>query len=63
MPHSFAFRKTVFLAALFALVAGCAQAPAPEAETQSTRYEDLTALFDEWRAFQKPELDDGAVRS
>ena len=59
MPHSFAFRKTVLLAALFVFAAGCAQAPAPEAETQSTRYEDLTALFDEWRAFQKPDLVDG----
>jgi len=59
MPHTFAFRKTIVLAVLLVLAAGCAQAPAPEAVTQSTRYEDLTALFDEWRAFQKPVLVDG----
>ena len=59
MPHTFAFRKTIVLAALIVFAAGCAQAPAPEAVTQSTRYEDLTALFDEWRAFQKPVLVDG----
>ncbi len=33
---------------------GCAQNSAPENKPKSTRYEDLTALFAEWRAFERP---------
>lgn len=59
MLHSCAFRTPVFLAALFVVATGCAQAPAPEAVPPSTHYEDLLTLFDEWRAFQTPELVEG----
>ncbi len=46
-------------AALFLLVA-CAPTGAPKQSTQtSTRYEDLTALFQEWRALQRPKLVEG----
>jgi len=36
------------------LVAGCAPAP-----PSASRYEDLVALFQEWRTFQQPKLKDG----
>ena len=35
-----------------------ADRPAP-AQARSTRYEDLTSLFSDWRAFQRPTLKDG----
>lgn len=42
------------------ILAGCAPgAPAPAGGAKSTKYEDLTALFTEWRAFQQPKLVDG----
>ncbi len=59
MPDSLAFRKMILLAGWFIVVAGCTQKSAPENERQSTRYEDLVKLFEEWRAFQKPQLVDG----
>ncbi|MGH7451717.1 MAG: DUF885 family protein, partial [bacterium] len=59
MPDTLAFRKMILLAGWFIVVAGCTQKSAPENERQSTRYEDLVKLFEEWRAFQKPKLVDG----
>ena len=38
---------------------GCAGPPVPRGATASTRYEDLVALFREWRAFQTPPVRDG----
>jgi len=62
MSRSIAARgaMTLPLAALL-IVAGCT-APADRPATdvpRSTRYEDLTALFTQWRAFQKPKVVDG----
>src|SRR5687767_4713505 len=51
-----------------ALTAGCGRASesanatgatADSARATSTRYEDLLALFTEWRTFQRPTLKDG----
>ena len=59
-------RITVLLA--LALTAGCGRASesdnatgatADSARATSTRYEDLLALFTEWRTFQRPTLKDG----
>ncbi len=53
------FRKTILLAALFVVAAGCTRTNAPDDEPQTARYEDLTALFEAWRAFQRPALVEG----
>ena len=51
--------RTPFLLAAALVVAGCAPTGAPGgAGAASTRYEDLTKLFEEWRAFQKPKATD-----
>lgn len=39
---------------LLVLASGCGTPPAPSPATKSTRYEDLTTLFAEWRTFQQP---------
>lgn len=45
----------VFSLTLAATVMGYAAPPAsPPAAERSTRYEDLTELFTEWRTFQQP---------
>lgn len=36
------------------LATACSTPPAPAPAVKSTRYEDLTALFAEWRTFQQP---------
>jgi len=59
MPHTLTSRKLLFSAAFLILIAGCTQKSATEKERRSTRYEDLVALFDAWRAFEKPPLVDG----
>jgi hypothetical protein len=41
------------------LLAGCGTPPAIAPGVTSTRYEDLVALFTEWRSFQRPKLIDG----
>jgi hypothetical protein len=44
-----------------ALVASCGTSPAATSTAaKSTRYEDLTTLFGEWRSFQQPKRVDGA---
>jgi hypothetical protein len=43
---------------LVSLTAGCTAGPT-SSQPASTRYEDLVALFHEWRAFQKPKVADG----
>lgn len=44
-----------------ALATGCVIPPAATSTAaKSTRYEDLTMLFDEWRRFQQPKRVDGA---
>jgi uncharacterized protein (DUF885 family) len=42
-----------------ALISACTGARAPETVDRTTRYEDLIALFTEWRAFQQPRLVNG----
>jgi hypothetical protein len=43
------------------LMGGCkTRETGSSSATRSTRYEDLVAFFDDWRAFQKPTLVDGA---
>jgi Bacterial protein of unknown function (DUF885) len=51
---SFVWRCSLFPLAL--LLHGCAVAP----PSRSTDYRDLLALFDDWRAFERPPLRDGA---
>jgi hypothetical protein len=42
-----------------ASVAACSSPRRPQPAAQSNRYEDLAALFADWRAFQKPKLVNG----
>jgi hypothetical protein len=56
-------RVTTDIAALAVVVlaASCGTPPAATpAAAKSTRYEDLTTLFSEWRSFQQPKRVDGA---
>ncbi len=56
MPRWFAYRTPLYLTAALLAATGCAgRKPA----TPSGRYQDLVALFQEWRAFQRPKLVDG----
>jgi uncharacterized protein (DUF885 family) len=52
--------KTLRLTSLAsaAILAACGSSDSP---ARAARYEDLTALFTEWREFQKPKLADGAA--
>src|SRR5262245_3356 len=44
-----------------ALAAGCGTPPAATSTpAKSTRYDDLTTLFSEWRSFQRPKQVNGA---
>ena len=52
-PPSRALRLRRAAATLVLAAAGCTAAPGNE-PPRSTSYEDLVALFDEWRAFQRP---------
>ena len=54
-------RGTVRAVAALALLTACngGGAPGSSGAARSTRYEDLVALFSEWRAFQQPKMTDG----
>jgi hypothetical protein len=55
-------RLTTPLLAAAVLLAGCrAREGAASSAPTSTRYEDLTALFTDWRAFQKPKVVGGVA--
>jgi hypothetical protein len=56
------WRLTINTALAFvALTIGCGKPPASTSvSAKSTRYEDLTTLFGEWRSFQQPKRVDGA---
>lgn len=55
------FAITVVAPAIVALAVGCGSPPAATpVAARSTRYEDLTTLFGEWRSFQQPKRVDGA---
>ncbi len=56
MSHTLTSRTLLFSAAFLIFIAGCTQKSVTE---RTTRYEDLTALFEEWRNFEKPPLVDG----
>jgi hypothetical protein len=51
-------RNPVSLGA-FLFLAGCGTADPPPVQTQGGTHADLVALFDEWRAFERPEFVDG----
>ena len=53
------FAKMVSWAALFICMASGVLARGGEQERPASRYEDLLALFEEWRNFQKPPLVNG----
>jgi hypothetical protein len=55
------FTINVVALAFVALAAGCSAPPAvTSTAAKSTRYEDLTTVFGEWRRFQQPKPMDGA---
>ncbi|MFK7924924.1 MAG: hypothetical protein AB8H47_23400 [Bacteroidia bacterium] len=45
---------------LFVLSLGCSPSPQEPSVRQSTDYQDLVALFQQWRAFERPALREGA---
>jgi hypothetical protein len=51
--------KSSCLVVLAGLVVSCTARDVVPVAGRSTRYEDLTSLFSEWREFQKPRLVDG----
>lgn len=56
------YGRTVQSVALLAIIVGCgggAGGGGGAAAPRSTKYEDLTTLFSEWRAFQKPKVVNG----
>lgn len=56
-----AMRACTMLTLVLSLVAGCApSAPPAPALATSTSYDDLVALFDDWREFESPPAVDGA---
>lgn len=52
---------SLVVSAAILLIAACTagEKPSMNEATRSTRYDDLTTLFGEWRDFQKPKLVDG----
>src|SRR5262245_22153704 len=55
------FRLLLVLVSLLAAGAGCSPPPSPgSAASSSSRYEDLLAVFDDWRMFQQPKRVNGA---
>jgi len=54
-----ALRSTALLAGFLICIAGCTSKHDSHPIQQSNRYDDLVALFAEWRVFQKPPLVDG----
>ena len=64
MSWSLRWQMFLCLAAVLTLAAGCGLGGAPSEEAAgttatSTSYDDLVALFEEWREFEKPEFVDG----
>ena len=64
MSWSLRWQMFLCLAAVLTLAAGCGPGGAPSEEAAgttatSTSYDDLVALFEEWREFEKPEFVDG----
>ena len=61
-PSRFARPLDGLIGALVCAVAACATGPAPTTALpeSSNRYEDLVALFADWRAFERPPLRAGA---
>ena len=56
MPNACRYRSAIiYLITTLVLFAGCATSEV----TPSTSYDDLVALFEEWRAFERPEFADG----
>jgi hypothetical protein len=53
-------RAVAITFSVLAFAAGCAAPPASAPTQTSTRYEDLTQLFKEWRSAQQPKRIDGA---
>ena len=61
MSCSLRWQTFLWLAAVLALAAGCGPGGAPSEEAAgtaatSTSYDDLVALFEEWREFERPEM-------
>jgi hypothetical protein len=59
MPHPLAFRTALILTALLGATAGTAASHARRAGPDSTGYDALVALFEDWRAFQAPRVAGG----
>ncbi len=55
MPNSFRYGSVICLITTLVLLAGCATIDV----TPSTSYDDLVALFEEWREFERPAFADG----
>ncbi|MEK7727642.1 MAG: DUF885 family protein [candidate division KSB1 bacterium] len=56
MAGRLSFLKLFLLSTLLLVIQSCSQNSAPAKLPKSTRYEDLTALFEQWRAFERPQF-------
>jgi hypothetical protein len=59
MPRWLAYRTPICLTVVLVVTLSCARDDTRSEETPGTRYDDLVAFFEEWRAFQQPNLVDG----
>ena len=58
MPYLFALQMQISLTLMLLCAAGCGGSTSPAEENTSSpgRYEDLLALFEEWRGFEEPRM-------
>jgi len=59
MYRLFYYQTAICVATALVLTIGCTPSSPPSEVTASASYEDLISLFEEWRAFEKPEFIDG----
>ncbi len=59
MPRWLAYQTPMFLTAALVITMSCDRADTPSEQAPSARYDHLVAFFEEWRAFQQPNLVDG----
>ena len=59
MPSWLAYRTPICLTATLVVTMSCNRVDTLSEQATSTRYDDLVAFYEQWRAFQQPNLVDG----